>query len=77
MIIGLGYTVGLVIVILGNLQLFTQSTVTAVLPLANSSNLRNAGRLLRLWAAVFVANMAGTFAVASLMAGRLIIGRIN
>jgi formate/nitrite transporter FocA (FNT family) len=74
LIIPLGYTVGFVIVILGNLQLFTESTVTAVLPLATHPTWRSAGRLLRLWAAVFIANMAGTFAVAALMAGRLIIG---
>lgn len=74
LIVPLGYTVGFVIVILGNLQLFTESTVTAVLPLATHPTWRNVGRLLRLWAAVFVANMIGTFAVAMLMAGRLIIG---
>lgn len=74
LIVSLGYTVGFVIVILGNLQLFTESTVTAVLPIATHPTWLNAGRLLRLWAAVFIANMAGTFVVAALMAGRLIIG---
>jgi formate/nitrite transporter FocA (FNT family) len=74
LVVALGYTVGFVIVILGNLQLFTESTVTAVLPLATHPTARNLGRLLRLWTAVFVANMAGTFLVAALMAWRIIVG---
>jgi formate-nitrite transporter family protein len=68
LVVFLGYPVGFVIVILGKLQLFTESTVTAVLPLATHPTFRNLGRLLRLWAAVFVANMAGTFFVAFLIA---------
>ena len=74
LVVDLGYTVGFVIVILGNLQLFTESTVTAVLPLATNPSARNLARLLRLWSAVFVANMAGTFLAAALMAGRIIVG---
>jgi len=65
---GLGYSVGFVIVIMGNLQLFTENTVTAVLPLATHPTIRNLVRLLRLWLAVFLANMAGTFLVAVLAA---------
>jgi formate/nitrite transporter FocA (FNT family) len=74
LVVSLGYTVGFVIVILGNLQLFTESTVTAVLPLATHPTLRNLRRLLRLWCAVFAANMAGTFLVAMLMARQIIVG---
>lgn len=74
LVVSLGYTVGFVIVILGNLQLFTESTVTAVLPLATHPTRRNLRRLLRLWCAVFVANMAGTFLVALLMARQIIVG---
>jgi formate/nitrite transporter FocA (FNT family) len=73
LVVSLGYTVGFIIVILGNLQLFTESTITAVLPLATHPTVRNLQRLLRLWAAVFIANMAGTFLVAVLMAHQLII----
>ncbi len=68
LIVALGYTVGFTIVILGNLQLFTENTVTAVLPLATHPTVRNTGRLLRLWSIVFLANMAGTLLVAMLMA---------
>jgi formate/nitrite transporter FocA (FNT family) len=70
----LGYSVGFVIVIMGNLQLFTESTVTAVLPLATHPTGRNLVRLLRLWGAVFVANMAGTFLVAMLVWRQIIVG---
>jgi formate/nitrite transporter FocA (FNT family) len=48
--LSLGYSVGFVIVIMGSLQLFTESTVTAVLPLAMHPTMRNVGRLLGLWA---------------------------
>jgi formate/nitrite transporter FocA (FNT family) len=41
LLISFGYTVGFVIVILGKLQLFTESTVTAVLPLATHPTFRN------------------------------------
>jgi formate/nitrite transporter FocA (FNT family) len=68
LVVAIGYPVGFVIVILGNLQLFTETTVTAVLPVATHPTLRNLGRMARLWAVVFGANMAGTFLVALLMA---------
>ena len=73
LVVAIGYTVGFVLVILGNLQLFTENTVTAVLPLATHPTLRNLGRMLRLWAAVLIANMAGTFLVAVLMAHRIVL----
>jgi len=73
LIVALGYPVGFVLVILGNLQLFTENTVTAVLPLATHPTLRNLGRMLRLWAAVLAANMAGTFLVALLMMHRVVL----
>lgn len=73
LIVSLGYTVGFIIVILGNLQLFTESTITAALPLTTYPTIRNLGRLLRLWAAVFIANMAGTLLVAALMAHEVIV----
>jgi formate-nitrite transporter family protein len=75
LVVSLGYTVGFVIVIMGNLQLFTETTVTAVLPVATHPTARNLGRMLRLWIAVFAANMIGTFLVALLMANEVIIGQ--
>jgi formate/nitrite transporter FocA (FNT family) len=73
LISSLGYSVGFVIVIMGNLQLFTENTITAVLPLATHPTVRNVGRLLRLWAVVFAANMAGTLFVAALIAWRVVV----
>ncbi|WP_419827134.1 formate/nitrite transporter family protein [Sphingomonas sp.] len=68
-----GYASGFVIVIMGNLQLFTESTITAVLPIATHPTGRNLARLLRLWLIVFVANMAGTLLVAALCANAVIV----
>lgn len=56
-----GYSVGFVIVIMGRLQLFTESTVSAILPLATSPSRYSLLRTARLWAIVFVANVVGTF----------------
>lgn len=67
MIADLGYSAGFLVVILGRLQLFTESTITAVIPLVSRLSLANLGRTLRLWIAVFVANMGGTLAVALVM----------
>lgn len=61
---GLGYSLGFVVVILARLQLFTESTVTAVIPLATQPTLKNLGRTARLWTIVLLANFAGTFAFA-------------
>ena len=63
-----GYSVGFVIVIMSNLQLFTENTIVVVLPLATHPSMRNVGRLARLWAVVFAANLAGTLLVAAAMA---------
>ena len=68
-----GYCVGFVLVVMGNLQLFTENTITVVLPLATHPTLRNLGRLGRLWSSVLVANLAGTLLVAGMMAGRIIL----
>jgi formate-nitrite transporter family protein len=61
-----GYCVGFVIVILGGFQLFTEQTVTAVLPVLHEPTARNFSRTARLWTIVFLANMSGTFFAALL-----------
>lgn len=66
-ITGLGYSVGFIVVILGRLQLFTESTIVAVLPLASDLTLKNLRRTLRLWALVFGANMIGALALALIL----------
>ena len=69
----LGYPVGYVIVVMGRLQLFTESTVTAVLPVAAKPSAANVGRLLRLWTCVLLANLAGVVIVSALMAGEIVL----
>ncbi|WP_158611051.1 formate/nitrite transporter family protein [Aurantiacibacter spongiae] len=60
-IVSLGYVVGFVAVIAGRMQLFTESTITAVLPAATTVCVKNTLRTLRLWIIVFAGNMIGTF----------------
>jgi formate/nitrite transporter FocA (FNT family) len=64
LIASLGYTVGFLIVILGRMQLFTESTLSAVLPVATHPSFGNLGRLLRLWVLVLASNLAGTLFIA-------------
>jgi formate/nitrite transporter FocA (FNT family) len=61
----LGYAAGFVIVILSRQQLFTENTVTVVLPVLSEPTLRNLSRLGRLWTIVFLANLAGAFCAAA------------
>ncbi|RJY22896.1 Transporter [Pseudomonas syringae pv. antirrhini] len=63
----LGYSAGFLAVILARQQLFTENTITAVLPVMSKLNLANIGRLLRLWAVVLTGNLAGTLLVAYVM----------
>ena len=60
LVTGFGYCVGFLMVVLGRQQLFTESTITVVLPVLKDINAANVGRMLRLWAIVLVANLAGT-----------------
>lgn len=55
----LGYTVGFLIVILGRQQLFTENTITVVLPLLRRRNLATFLQVARVWAVILAANMAG------------------
>ncbi|MFT4056849.1 MAG: formate/nitrite transporter family protein [Novosphingobium sp.] len=69
----LGYPIGYLIVVMGRLQLFTESTVTAVLPVATSPSVRSIGRLARLWTCVLAGNLVGVTLVSMLMAGEIIV----
>lgn len=60
----LGYAFGFIVVILGRMQLFTENTVTPILPLLVSFHLTNIGKLARLWGIVFLANVIGTIVMA-------------
>lgn len=56
----LGYTFGFVLVIMSRLQLFTENTITVVLPVLAKPSGAQFYRMARLWAIVFAANMTGT-----------------
>ena len=62
-----GYCAGFLAVILARQQLFTENTLTAVLPIMSKPTLGNFGRLLRLWGVVLVGNLCGTLLVAYVM----------
>lgn len=59
-----GYSVGFIIVILGKQQLFTENTLTPLLPLFHKKNYRTLINVLRLWGVVLVANLLGALVVA-------------
>lgn len=55
----LGYPVGFLIAIIGRQQLFTENTLTAMIPLFARRNLVTFWRVLKLWAVVLTANLVG------------------
>jgi formate/nitrite transporter FocA (FNT family) len=63
-----GYSVGFLIVILGRQQLFTETTVTAVLPLLIRRDRATLVSVLRFWAIVLSANLVGALMFAALIA---------
>jgi|SRR5579872_432575 len=67
-----GYSVGFLIVVLGRQQLYTETTLTAILPLLSRKNVKTGVSVLRLWSVVLFANLAGTFLFA-LCVGRILI----
>jgi formate/nitrite transporter FocA (FNT family) len=58
-----GYSLGFIIVILGRQQLFTENTLTPVLPLLLQPSWKTFWNMLRLWAVVLIANLAGAILV--------------
>src|SRR4051812_27328247 len=61
-----GYALGFLIVILGRQQLFTEQTLTAMLPLFSTNRSSTiAVDVARVWAIVLIANLAGTAAFAA------------
>jgi formate/nitrite transporter FocA (FNT family) len=67
----LGYSTGFLVVILGRQQLFTENTLTVVLPLLVRKDVKTLLRMLRLWVIVLTCNLLGTFLFA------LCIGKIH
>jgi len=64
LITSFGYAVGFVIVVLGRQQLFTENTITVVLPVAAEFTLRKLASLGRMWGIVLAANLVGCFLAA-------------
>jgi formate/nitrite transporter FocA (FNT family) len=60
LIASFGYSFGFLIVILGRQQLFTESTITAVLPVISDLRPAMIVSMLRMWGIVLAANMTGT-----------------
>ena len=67
LVTGFGYTLGFIIVVLGRQQLFTESTLSAVLPFLTRKDAKTAYQVGRLWLVVLVFNIVGTFIFAWLV----------
>lgn len=59
-----GYTFGFIIVIMSRQQLFTENTITAVLPIMQKPTVKNFAILFRLWGIVLLGNLIGTAIIA-------------
>ena len=64
----IGYSVGFLIVILSRQQLFTENTLTAVLPVMANREWRWLWVMLRLWAIVLAGNIVGCLMFAAFLA---------
>ena len=67
LIASFGYTVGFLIVVLGRQQLFTEKTLTPILPLFNNPTPEIFGRVMRLWAIVLASNLIGGLIFAAII----------
>ncbi len=68
LVVAAGYPVGFIIVILGRQQLFTENTLTVILPLLTRRDARTLANVARLWAVVLAANLAGVLIAAWVLA---------
>lgn len=59
LLVALGYPIGFLIVILGRQQLFTENTLTPIIPLLTRRTRLTLGKVARLWGIVLVANLVG------------------
>ncbi|MBJ6137855.1 formate/nitrite transporter family protein [Marinobacter litoralis] len=66
LIASLGYSFGFVLVILSRLQLFTENTITVVLPILAQPTRNGFYCSARLWGIVLTANLCGTFVTAAI-----------
>jgi formate/nitrite transporter FocA (FNT family) len=61
----IGYSFGFLIVILGRQQLFTENTLTPMLPLMQRKDAHTFWKVMRLWGTTLLANLIGALAVAA------------
>ncbi len=64
---GFGYSIGFILVVLARQQLFTESTLTAILPVVTRRDVKTLLAAGRLWVVVLAANLIGTWIFAGLM----------
>jgi formate/nitrite transporter FocA (FNT family) len=62
-----GYTIGFILVVLARQQLFTESTLTAILPVVTRRDLKTLGDAARLWGIVLITNLIGTWIFAAMV----------
>ncbi len=72
LVVSLGYSVGFLIVILGRMQLFTESTISAILPFVTKPSVGAALKTARLWAIVLTGNFLGTAIAAGILSTGLV-----
>ena len=68
LVVSLGYSLGFLIVVLGRQQLFTENTLTVILPLLTNRDSSTLMNVLRLWTTVLFANLAGALIFALVIA---------
>lgn len=59
LITAMGYSLGFILVVTARQQLFTENTITPILPLMTRPSLSRLGLVLRLWGIVLAGNLAG------------------
>lgn len=64
----IGYSAGFLLVILGRMQLFTENTITTVVPLLQTPTRHMWACVASLWSTVLIANVVGAFAIATFFA---------
>lgn len=68
LLVRLGYSLGFLIVIAGRQQLFTENTITPVLPLFAHPSMATFGQVLRVWSVVLATNLIGALVFATVVA---------
>ncbi len=67
LVAGFGYSLGFLITVLGQQQLFTETTLTALIPALTRRDVTTLLRTLRVWVIVLLANLLGTLVFAAIL----------